>query len=109
MAKATYWERGETLDYLNETTAVIEANTVIALSGRIGVAGTSINPGEKGSLHVTGVYEIAKTGTEAIAMGATVYFDGNGITNAESGNTLAGYAAQAAAASDTVILVKLQG
>lgn len=109
MAKAAYWQRGESLDYLNETTAVIEANTVIALSGRIGVAGTSINPGEKGSLHVTGVYEIAKTGTEAIAMGATVYFDGNGITNTASSNTLAGYAAQAAAASDTVILVKLQG
>ena len=76
MAKAAYWQRGESLDYLNETTAVIEANTVIALSGRIGVAGTSINPGEKGSLHVTGVYEIAKTGTDAIAMGETVYFDG---------------------------------
>lgn len=109
MAKATFWQRGESLDYLNETTAVIEANTVIALSGRIGVAGTSINPGEKGSLHVAGVYEIAKTGTEAIAMGATVYFDGNGITNVSTDNTVAGYAAQAAAASDTVILVKLQG
>lgn len=109
MAKAAYWQRGESLDYLNETTAVIEANTVIALSGRIGVAGTSINPGEKGSLHVTGVYEIAKTGTDAIAMGETVYFDGTGITKTSSGNTLAGYAAKAAAASDTVILVKLQG
>lgn len=109
MAKAAYWQRGESLDYLNETTAVIEANTVIALSGRIGVVGTSINPGEKGSLHVTGVYEITKTGTDAIAMGATVYFDGTGITNVSTDNTVAGYAAQAAAASDAVILVKLQG
>lgn len=109
MSKAAYWQRGESLDYANNTDAVIEANTIIALSGRIGVAGTSINPGEKGSLHVTGVYEIAKTGTNAIDMGAAVYFDGTGITDTANGNTLAGYAAQAALAADTVILVKLQG
>lgn len=109
MSKAAYWQRGESLDYKNETTAVIEANTIIALNGRIGVAGTAIEPGETGSLHVTGVYEIEKTGTAAIEMGAPVYFDGTGITDTADGNTLAGYAAQAAAAADTVILVKLQG
>lgn len=106
--KATYWQRGESLDYVNETMAVIEANTIIDLGTRIGVAGTSINPGEKGSLHVTGVYEIAKTGADEIAMGAAVYFDGSGITNAASG-TLAGYAAEKATADAKVVLVKLQG
>ena len=109
MSKATYWQRGESLDYTNNTTKVIEANSIIALSSRIGIAGTSINPGEKGSLHVTGIYEIPKTGTAAIAMGAAVYFDGTGITNVSTSNTLAGYAAADASASDTVILVKLQG
>lgn len=109
MSKAVYWERGESLDYVNGTDAVIEANTIIALSGRIGVAGTSINPGEKGSLHVTGVFEMPKTGNAEIEMGASVYFDGTGITNTASGNTLAGYAAQKAEASADVILVKLQG
>lgn len=109
MAKATYWQRGETLDFTNSTNAVIEANTIIAISGRIGVAGTNIDPGQKGSLHVTGVYEIAKTGTAAIDQGAAVYWDGTGITDTATNNTLAGYAAQAAAAADTTILVKLQG
>lgn len=109
MSKAAYWQRGESLDYVNNTTAVIEANTIIPIEGRIGVAGTSINPGEKGSLHVVGVYEIAKTSTAEIKMGAAVYFDGNGITDAASGNTPAGYAAQTAAADDAVILVKLMG
>lgn len=118
MPKAAYWQRGESLDYVNKTTAVIEANTIIPIEGRIGIAGTSINPGDKGSLHVTGVYEIEKTGTGAIEMGAAVYFDGTGITNAadngkagdeKAGYTPAGYAAQAAAAADTVILVKLMG
>lgn len=109
MAKASYWQRGESLDFKNTTNAKIEANTIIALSGRIGVAGTDINPGEVGSVHVTGVYEIAKTGTAAIAQGAAVYWDGDGITNVSTSNILAGYAAADAAAADTVILVKLQG
>ena len=108
MSKATYWQRGESLDYVNDGTAVIEANTIIDLGTRIGVAGTSINPGEKGSVHVTGVYEIAKTGTEEIAMGAAVYFDGTGITNAE-GSTPAGYAVAKAAADAAFVLVKLLG
>lgn len=118
MSKATYWQRGESLDFVNETTEIIEANTIISLEGRIGVAGTSINPGEKGSLHVTGVYVIEKTGTSEIKMGAAVFFDGTGITdaadNGKTGNekesyTAAGYAAQKAAADDKVILVKLLG
>lgn len=118
MAKAVYWQKGETLDYVNETTAVIEANTVIQLEGRIGVAGAAIRPGEKGSLCMVGVYEIAKTSTEEIRMGAAVYFDGTGITNAadngktggeKEGYILAGYAARTAAAAEEAILVKLQG
>lgn len=110
MSKAAYWQNGESLDYLNNTTATIEANSILVLGGaRIGVAGTDIAPNETGSVHVVGVFEIEKTGAAAIAQGAPVYFDGTGITNTASGNTLAGYAAQAAEAGDDMILVKLQG
>lgn len=108
MSKAAYWQRGESLDYKNSGNAVIEANTIIDLKTRIGVAGTSINPGETGSVHVTGVYEIEKTATGAIEMGAAVYFDGTGITTA-TGGTPAGYAAAAAEADAEVVLVKLLG
>lgn len=110
MSKATYWQRGETLDYRNTTDTKIEANSILSFGSRIGVAGTDIFPGELGSLHVTGVFEMPKTSTEAIEMGTEVYFDGNGVTNTKSDDTsLAGYAVQAAATSDTVILVKLLG
>lgn len=109
MSKATYWQRGESLDYVNSGSTVIEANTIIPLGTRIGVAGTDINPGEKGSVHVTGVFEINKTDAGAIEMGAAVYFDGTGITTTAASNTPAGYAAQAAGADDTVVLVKLLG
>lgn len=107
MSKATYWQRGESLDYVNSGDTVIEANTIVALGTRIGVVGTDINPKERGSLHVTGVYEIAKAGG-AISMGAAVYFNGTAITTENSG-TPAGYAAADAKAEDSVVLVKLLG
>lgn len=110
MGKAAYWQRGEALDYLNATDKTIEANTVVSFGGRIGVAGTDILPGEVGSLHVTGVFEMPKSAGAEIEMGADVYFDGEGITDTEGeGAVPAGYAAQAVAAEDTVILVKLAG
>ena len=39
MSKAEYWQRGETLDFVNSTGKVIEANTIIVLGQRMGVAG----------------------------------------------------------------------
>ena len=108
MSKATYWQRGESLDFVNAESTVIEANTIMDLGTRIGVVGTDVNPGEKGSIHVTGVYEIQKTGTGKIEMGTAVYFDGTGITSA-TGGTPAGYAAATAEAAAEVILVKLLG
>lgn len=108
MAKATFWQRGETLDYRNNTDAVIEENTIIDLNTRVGITGTYINPGEMGSLHVCGIYEMPKKDETAIALGAAVYFDGTGITATE-GSTPAGYAAAEAKDVDTTILVKLLG
>lgn len=109
MAKATYWQRGESLDYKNGTDVVIEENTIIAIGTRVGVVGTYINPGETGSLHVCGVYEMPKTDAEEIELGAAVYFDGAKITATAGSNTPAGYAVAKAEAADTVVLVKLLG
>ena len=38
MGKAAYWQRGEAIDFKNETGSKIEANTVITLGSRIGIA-----------------------------------------------------------------------
>ena len=108
-ATATYFQRGESLDYTNATDEMIPHGTVVAIGTRIGVTGCDIPPGQVGSLHVVGVFRIAKAGTAAIDMGQTVYFDGTGITDTASGDTAipVGYAAAPAAASDTDILVKI--
>lgn len=110
MSKATYWQRGESLDFKNITDEVIEANTILAVGDLVGIAGTDITPGETGSLIVSSVFEMPKTGTVDIAMGTKVYFDGDGITGeVKDTHTPAGYAAQMAAAADSVIYVKLLG
>lgn len=116
MATAEFWQRGESLDYVNGTQAVINANTIVTIGSRIGVTGCAINPGETGSLHVVGVFEMPKSSTNAINMGTPVYWDGSGITEAANDGgspatayAVAGYAAAAAAAADTAILVKLCG
>ena len=83
MSKAIYWQRGESLDYVNTGSTVIEANSIIDLNKhRIAVE---------------------------IKFGADVYFDGTGITATAGSNTPAGYAAENSAAGESQILVKLLG
>jgi len=107
MSKAEYWQRGEVIDYTNATEAKIEANQIIVLGSRIGVAGTPIEVGETGSLHVFGVFEMPKDAA-AIAAGASVYYnEGEGVITATA--ITAGYATEAAAAEDTTVKVKLLG
>jgi predicted RecA/RadA family phage recombinase len=108
MEKASYWQRGETIDYVNSGTEIIEANTIIVLGSRIGVAGTDILPGEKGSLHVTGVFEMPKCSSE-VAAGADVYYSqdsGEISTSAENG-TKAGFAVCDAGNNDPFVYVKI--
>lgn len=106
MEKAIYVQKGESIEYKNETSQLIEQGTVIVVSDRIGIAGCDIAPKMIGSLHLTGVFKIHKKSQNEIAMGKKVYFDNEGITE-ESGNVVAGFAIKKAAASDTSILVKI--
>ncbi len=116
MTNATYIQHGEALDYTNGTDVEIPAGAVVTIGDRIGVAAGPIAPGGIGVLHMSGVFEIAKTGSAAIEMGKAVYFDGTGVTSeaaaAKSGEAKpvpAGYAAAPAAADAATVLVKLAG
>lgn len=106
--KATYYQRGETLDFT--PTAAVKNGAVVNLATRIGIAGTDIAAGETGAVHVVGVFEMDKA-AGAITMGAAVYYDAtaDAITTTSAGNTPAGYAAGAAAAGDATVYVKLMG
>lgn len=101
---ANYWQRGESLDYVNAGDTKIEAGDVVVLGKRIGIAGCDIPAGETGSIHVEGVFEFPK-GSAAITAGAEVYWSGTEI--AASGDNKAGYVVADAAADDTTVLVKI--
>lgn len=110
MSSAAFWQRGEALDYVNDTEDTIEAGTIIVLGSRIGVAGTVIEPEETGSVHVSGVFEFDKTESEEIAVGTEVYYDSETelITATSGDNTvLAGFAAEASDADDATVKVKI--
>ena len=111
MAKASFWQRGEALDYMNNTESVIEANAVIVFGSRIAVAGCDIAPGELGSIHVEGVFEFPKD-SAAIEAGATVFWKDDAATasagsSPSDANLKIGYAVQAATSDETTVLVKI--
>lgn len=109
--KAEYCHKGESLDYTNGSDSKIEANQVVSLRTRIGVAGTEINQKETGSIHVEGVFKLKKASSEAITMGTSVYYDESEqcITATAASNIPAGYATANTAESDYYVHVKLLG
>ena len=107
--KATYYQRGETLDYT--AAKKLEAGDVVSLGSRIGVAAEPVSAGQVGHVHVVGVFAMTKANTEEIKLGTAVYYDAaaEAITTTADGNTPAGYAAADAVTTATSVLVKLLG
>ncbi|WP_426307814.1 DUF2190 family protein [Acidovorax facilis] len=87
---------GDVLDYTPG--AAVASGAVVVIGARIGIAVNAIAAGETGPLRVKGVVELAKLGTDVVAQGALLYWDADDfrLTTTASGNTLAGYAANAA-------------
>lgn len=105
---AAYIQKGEALNYVNNTQSKIPANTVLLFGNRMGIVGGDMEPGELGALHVVGVFEIPKKAGEALAAGDNVVFtEEDGIVKAT--DTVMGYAIEDAAASDLTAKVKLLG
>lgn len=123
MASADYWQRGETLDYINGTGAKINAGDILLLGDRLGVAGCDIPDGAAGSVHVTGVFKMPKDygdSGKALAIGQAVYWDDtNGCIKAAvaqevSGGSVSteatpvhGYAAAPALTTDQTAYIKI--
>lgn len=122
--KATYWQKGEVLDFT--PTEDVKNGQVVPIGSRVGVAGSDIPAGEQGHLHVVGVFEMDKATGEEITMGTALYYDadndcvtavasievpGEGENAAATTvtNTPAGYAAGDAGEKATTVLVKLLG
>ena len=105
---ARYVQRGDAIDYIPE--ADVAAGDVVQLGKLVGVAKLDIKAGELGALALCGVYEIATNGA-AIEAGAVVFVDpatGKVCAESASGAVKFGHAVAAAAATDTLVLVRLE-
>lgn len=105
--KATYWQTGNTMDYLNPGSEVVEAGTVIVLGKRIGVANITIEPGKIGSISVTGVFEMNKAAEEISYCDELYYDQEKEVVTKTATNIKAGYAFESKASGSNKILVKI--
>lgn len=110
MAKAAYYQKGEVLDYTNNTAESIAYNDVVVLGSRIGVAAENIPVGGIGSVSVVGVYEVPADATTAFVTGDALYWDKtNGKVIKTAGGISAGWAFNDKAAAGATVLVKIGG
>lgn len=107
MAQAKYVQRGETIDFINNTSADIVAGEVVDLSSRIGIAATAIPVGTKGAINVMGVYDFPALSTEALTIGQPVYFKDGKVQATETNATPAGWIVEPKAQTSTIARVKI--
>ncbi|WP_304306248.1 DUF2190 family protein [Pseudacidovorax intermedius] len=98
---------GDVIDYT--PAAAVAGGSVAVIGVRVGVVVADIAANATGALRVKGVVELAKLGTDTVAQGALLYWDAanSRLTTTAGGNTLAGYAARAAAAGVTTAWLHL--
>lgn len=104
--KAVYYQRGETIDFVNNTAADIAANDVVTLTSRIGIAATAIPVGHKGAVNVMGVYALPAETTVAFTVGQKVYLANDTLTATE-GVVFAGYVVEPKALATATAFVKI--
>lgn len=102
-----YVQPGEVMDYV--AGANIVSGQVLLIGVRVGVALAAIANGSKGSVAMSGVFTVAKLSTDVVAQGAALYWDNTNsrLTTTASGNTLAGYAFEAAGNGVATVNIKL--
>lgn len=104
---ARYVQRGETIDFINNTSAVIEAGDVVTLGTRIGIAATDIPVGVTGTINIIGVFDIPADNTAAFTVGQAVYFKDGKLTGTDTGAIYAGWVVEPKATAATKARIKI--
>lgn len=69
-------QKGDVIDFLNETGSLITSGSPVVVGNQIGVAATDIADGMTGSVAMEEVFDLPKTsGAGAIGIGTTPVFD----------------------------------
>lgn len=100
-------QTGEMMDYT--AGANIASGAVVLIGVRVGIATTDIANGAKGSLAMDGVYSVAKLSTDVVAQCVLLYWDNanSRMTVTAGGNTLAGYAIEAAGNGVATVKIRI--
>ncbi|MGF7431089.1 DUF2190 family protein [Thermoanaerobacterium thermosaccharolyticum] len=108
MAKGIYIQKGEVIDFINNTGADIAYGDVVPIGSRIGIAAENIAKGATGSLNVTGVYELPAQNDITFNVGDEVYWDNTaGNVTKTAGTIRAGWVVEAKAQTETTAKVKI--
>ncbi|WP_313194608.1 DUF2190 family protein [Shinella zoogloeoides] len=92
-----FLQPGDALDCVAPSGGVVSGTPVI-IGSLIGIASVTAAEGAPFTLQRKGVYRLPKTSAQAWTQGAKIYWTSGGkATTADSGNTLIGIAAAAAA------------
>lgn len=104
---AVYSYSGDTIDYT--PTVAVNAGDIIDLGDFVGIARFPIAANALGTLGVTGVFDIIKSGTAGpvFAVGEPVFFDTTNNLASKSGGILVGICFLAASATDTFVRTKI--
>ena len=104
-----YVQKGENITVT--AAAAASSGDIVKIGSLIGIAAGDAANGDDLDLVTTGVFELPKVSTDALAVGDTVYFksaDGN-VTSTASGNTKMGVAVTAAGNPSGTVNVRLNG
>jgi predicted RecA/RadA family phage recombinase len=104
-----YIQPGDSITVIAEAEAT--SGDIIKLGNLVGVASGAAAIGEPLVLTTTGVFELPKVSTDALAIGDAVYFrtSDSTITSTASGNTKIGVAVAAAGNPSGSVRVRLNG
>lgn len=101
------FSEGLTIDHAPAAARAAGAGTLIGT--RIGVAVNDVALGVSGVFRVQGVFTLPKLTTDVVTQGALLYWDNTNLrlTLSSAGNTLAGYAYEAAGNGVTSVACKI--
>lgn len=87
------------------------AGAGVLIGVRLGVACDAVLNGATGVAAMEGVFTLPKLSTDVVAIGVLLYWDNTNkrITVTSSGNTLAGYAFEAAGNGTATVKIKING
>lgn len=105
--KAVFYQDGKRIDIVQSND--IESGDVVLIGELIGVQINQIKKDEKGSVAVSGVFQVVKKSADTFTAGQKVYWDNTlkQATSTASGNTLMGITVAQAGSSDSTVLVKI--